>query len=95
MNIHIHNTTANTDECFRTFIGCKVKGLVREVTFDGEHANILVFDCNWGLAFNSNGSHWSVNPEKVLSLIRKARKELENNKQELENIYKLSGKEVI
>ena len=57
MKGHKHGTTSNTDEVYKTFIGCRVKGLVREITFDGHHADILVFECGWGLAFNSNGSH--------------------------------------
>jgi len=91
MKNHNHNAVANTDECFRTFIGCRVKGLVREITFEGHHANILVFDCGWSLAFNSNGAHWVVDPEKTLRLIKKAKEELEQNQRELKYIYKLTG----
>ena len=88
---HNHGTTSNTNEVFRTFIGCKVKGLVGERTFEGEYADILVFECGWGLAINSNGAHWTVNPEKVSRLIRKAEQNLMDNQKELEDILKLAG----
>ena len=88
---HNHSMTSNTNEVYRTFIGCRVKGLVRKTSSDGHHADILVFDCGWGLAFNSNGSHWTVSPEDVNRLIKQAQKELENSKKELEHILKLAG----
>ena len=91
MEKHNHGTTSNTDEVFRTFIGCKVKGLVREITFDGHHANILIFDCGWGLAFNSNGSHWTVKPPDLQGHIRQSQKALEDNRREIEHILKLAG----
>lgn len=88
---HDHSTTSNTDEVFRTFIGCTVKGLVRERTSNGEHANILVFDCGWGLAFNSNGAHWAEDPDKVNSLLGRTKKELQDRQRELKYLLKLEG----
>lgn len=83
---HNHSTTSNTDEVFRTFIGCKVKGMVQEITFEKHNAIILIFDCAWGLAFNSSGSHWTVSPDDVQRLIRRSKKKLEETQKELENI---------
>lgn len=91
MATHNHNTTSNTDEVFRTFIGCRVKGLVREIAFEGHHADILVFDCGWGLVFNSNGSHWTITSEEVQRHIGRSQKELEDKKRELEDMLQLSG----
>ena len=91
MTEHNHIKTSNTDEVFTTFIGCSVKGLMREATFDGHHADILVFDCGWGLAFNSIGSYWTVRPEELQQHIRRRQDELEDNQRELEHILKLSG----
>ena len=88
---HNHHVTSNTDGVFRTFIGCQVKGLLREITFEGHYANILVFNCGWGLAFNSNGSHWAIAPSEISSLIRKTKVDLENNQKELEHILVLAG----
>ena len=92
MKEHNHSITSNTNEVFRTFIGCRVKGLVREITSEGRHAVILVFDCGWGLAFNSNGSHWTVKPADLQRHLRQSQKDLEDNQRELEHILKLSGK---
>ena len=91
MKEHNHGATSNTDEVFRTFIGCRVKGLVRENTFDGHYANILVFECGWGLANNSNGSHWTVEPDKLQGHIKRTREELADKQRELEHILKLAG----
>lgn len=91
MKKHNHSTTSNTDEVYRTFIGCRVKGLAREITFGGYHANILVFGCGWGLAFNSNGSHWTVNPEDIQKHIRQSMEKLDNTKRETEHLLELAG----
>ena len=90
MEEHKHGTTSNTDEVFRTFIGCKVKGLVRKITYDGHHAEILVFDCGWGLAFNSNSAHWTVSPSDLQGYIRQNQNDLEDLTRELEHILKLN-----
>lgn len=91
---HNHSTTSNTDEVFRTFIGCRVKGLVREITFSGHHADILVFECGWGLAFNSNGSHWTVPPDKIQGFVRQSREKLDNTKREVEHLLEVAGEKV-
>jgi len=88
---HNHGTTSNTDEVFRTFIGCEIKGLVREITFEGQHANILVFQCGWGLALNSNGSHWTVSPEEIQAHLNKAKDKLEDTQRELSSVLTLAG----
>ena len=93
MKKHNHATTSNTGEVYRTFIGCKVKGLVQEATFDGNYAQILVFECGWGLAINSNGSHWTVNPEDLAGKVSRAKNELNNTKKELQAILLLAGEE--
>lgn len=94
MKQHKHGTTSNTDEVYRTFIGCRVKGLVREITFSGHHADILVFECGWGLAFNSNGSHWTINPEEIQKHIRHSMEKLDNTKRETEHLLELAGEKV-
>jgi len=72
---HNHTVAGNTSEVYLTFVGCVVKGLLREQTFDGECADILVFECGWGLAVNSNGPDWIVKPEDVAGYIRRQEKE--------------------
>jgi len=91
MKEHNHGATSNTDEVYRTFIGCTVKGLVRQITYNGEHADILIFSCGWGLAFNSNGSHWIIRPDEMRRHISCALEELEASNRELEHILSLAG----
>jgi len=83
---HNHATTSNTDEVFKTFIGCEVKGLLQ----DGDVA-ILVFKCGWGLAFHSNGSHWTECPTEMQRLLSNAKSQLEDTQKELEHLLKLAG----
>lgn len=60
MKTHKHHPVANTPEVFSSFVGCCVKGVVRQ---DSE--TTLVFDCGWGLTFNhEHGSFWAETPEK-------------------------------
>ena len=91
---HEHFTTSNTDEVFRTFIGCKVKGLVGQRIYEGNYANVLVFECGWGLAINHNGAHWTLKPDDVNRLIGEAKENLANIKKETEHILRLAGEEV-
>jgi len=88
---HNHATTGNTDEVFRTFIGCQVKGLLHDQNTEGGPVRILVFACGWGLAFNDNGSHWTVPPADVQRILEHSKEELEETKQELEHILELAG----
>ena len=91
---HDHSTTSNTNEVFRTFIGCTVKGLVGQRTSDGHYADVLVFECGWGLAINYNGANWTLNPGEVSRLIREAKSNLKDNQRELEHILRLAGEKV-
>lgn len=90
---HKHGVTGNTDEVFRTFIGCAVKGLLHGRNAEGGSVLILVFECGWGLAFNDNGSHWTESPDDVQRILRSSRKTLSDTKRELEHILTLAGEE--
>ena len=87
---HNHLVTANTDEVFRTFIGEKVKGILHDFAFENQQT-ILVFECGWGLAFNSNGSHWTENPEKIERLKRNTKEQIDNLLKESRDIPTLAG----
>lgn len=91
---HNHATTSNTDEVFRTFIGCQVKGLLHDRNTEGGSVIILVFACGWGLAFNDNGSHWTESPSDIQRVLRRSKEELKETKQELEHILGLAGEKV-
>lgn len=91
---HDHATTSNTDEVFKTFIGCQVKGVLHNRNTEGDNVKILVFACGWGLAFNSNGAHWTESPSDIQRILRHSKEGLENTKQELEHILELAGEKV-
>ena len=93
MKQHNHHTTSNTDEVFRTFIGEKVKGILHGFEF-GHDRVILVFECGWGLAFNSNGAHWTEKPEDIERLKRSTKEQIDNLLRENRDILKLAGDKV-
>lgn len=90
-NKHEHGQTSNTQKCFSTFIGCTVKGMYRGHSSEWSHT-VFVFDCGWGLAFNSNGSHWTVSPSEVERELSYATESLRENQAELKGILKLAGR---
>jgi len=91
---HNHATTSNTDEVFRTFIGCTVKGLLHDSAGSGGSTVVLVFDCGWGLAFFWNGNHWTEPPDAVRRILRGSKRQLTATKQELEHLLELAGEKV-
>ena len=91
---HNHATTSNTDEVFRTFIGCEVKGLLHNTNTEGGEVIILVFACGWGLAFNDNGAHWTESPSDIERILRCSKEDLNATKRELENILELAGEKI-
>ena len=94
MEKHNHATTSNTDEVFRTFIGERVKGMLHGFDF-GHSKVILVFECGWGLCFNSNGSHWTESPVEVERLKRATKGKIDNLLKENRDILELSGEKAV
>ena len=90
MEKHNHSTTSNTDEVFRTFIGERIKGILHGLDF-GHNKVILVFECGWGLCFNSNGSHWTERPEDIERLKQTTKEKVDNLLKESRDILKLAG----
>lgn len=91
MKEHNHGTTSNTDEVFRTFIGCMARGVLHDRSTEGGGIIILVFECGWGLAFNDNGSHWTESPIDIQRILRGSKEALSETKRELEHILELAG----
>lgn len=86
---HNHGVTSNTTDCFSTFIGCSVKGVINHRS---EHT--LVFECGWGLTFSGeHGSYWVDSPEEVQRKLWHARRSYEANTKELRGLLKLAGEE--
>src|SRR5437868_10973968 len=93
---HQHSCTSNTDECFRTFIGCTIKGLLRNVLpvgrVDLQSGNkTFVFECGWGLTIAGNGSYWTESPDEIKRAISIQKEKLSENNQEIANILELAG----
>ena len=87
MSKHNHGTTSNTPDCFRTFIGCRVKGMLRD-----RDGYMLVFECGWALAFNTlHGSYWVESSEEVKIKLRESEQILRNLQEETKNILALAG----
>jgi hypothetical protein len=88
MKKHEHGVTSNTDDVFRSFIGCTVRGLIIN-----REERVLVFQCGWGLTFNVvHGSYWVESPEDVERKLSRAKDGLRNTQKELQDILKLAGK---
>lgn len=87
---HDHSGQASNQKgCFVTFIGCAIKGFYSQPRKGS--ASVLVFNCDWGLAINSNGSYWIVTPDEVENELQQQRKRLEESVNELKDIVVLSG----
>jgi hypothetical protein len=85
---HDHGVTANINDVFRTMIGCRVKGVI----FGNASEKLLVFECGWGLAFNTqHGSYWVESPSEVQKKLRDATERLANTKKELSGLLELAG----
>jgi len=55
--------------------------------FNFGHSKVtLVFECGWGLTFNSNGSHWVENPRDIASMTRETKDKIAALKRESEEI---------
>lgn len=85
-------TTSNTKECFDTFIGQTVKG----VLFGGLHGHgsdtkTLIFEDGRGFTFNGNGAFWVTSTEDVARAVRKASADLAATESRLKEVLDLAG----
>jgi len=85
---HKHGGIAsNTNQTFKTFIGCTVKGII-----ELRQGVMMVFDCGWALNYHTdNGAHWIENPETVQRELQSARERLQDDKEKIEGILGLAG----
>lgn len=82
-----HGVTANTDDVFSTFIGCELRGLIRD-----RCEKILMFGCGWALVFNTeHGSYWTLGPEEASRKLYSAKEKLKATQKELSHILTLAG----
>jgi hypothetical protein len=87
---------SNTRDCFSTFIGCKVVGVLFNVLpiNDREMAEgtkTLVFDDSHGLTIALNGSFWTESQDSISGAIECKKKELARAQDELRGILQLAG----
>lgn len=89
--------TANTRDCFSTFVGHKVIG----VLFDAfpvmrrdlvTSTKTLIFDDGRGLTIASNGSFWVESPENIRSAVRQREQELRRVTDEITQVLDLTGR---
>jgi hypothetical protein len=91
-------STANTRDCFSTFIGQRVKG----VLFDAlpvarrdlaSGTKTLVFEDGRGLTISSKGTYWVESVRDVQRAIRQQEKALSTTMDELAGVLQLAGLE--
>ena len=84
---------SNTRECFRTFIGQRLVGLI----FDAEYpistftAKVLVFEDGRGLVLLDNGAHCVIGKEDVTRAIEAQRVKLRAAQADIEEVLRLAG----
>lgn len=88
--------TSNTPECFRTFVGQKVVGiLIDALPVNRADLNrgtkTLVFEDGRGLTIASNGSYWVERPEEVRRAIAATQRKLEDVQRDLAGTIELAG----
>lgn len=77
-----HSAPANQKECFRTFVGNQIKGIL----FDGfgeKGSKAIIFECGWGLIIEANGTYWIEAPERVSEAIQNAADDLKQAQAEI------------
>jgi hypothetical protein len=89
-------TASNTRDCFREFVGKRVKG----VLFDALPVNrvdlsagnkTLVFDDGRGLTFANNGSYWIDSADEVKRAIDLVKADLKKAQKEIKGVLSLAG----
>lgn len=96
LKAHQHGVCSNSHETFSTFVGCTVKGFLKNCFPLGRRdlsagTKTLLFECGWGLTVSSKGSYWVESPEDVKRAINYAKKELATAQREIRDVLALAG----
>lgn len=83
--------TSNTIDVFREAVGRKIVGLYTEHHDIAGQIKVLVFDDGSGLAFGSNGAHWSVDKHEIRQQVIRRREELERLQSDLHDVMVAEG----
>lgn len=87
---------SNTRECFREFVGQRMKGLLFDVFPMHRHdlsggSKTLVFEDGRGLTIASNGSYWIESAADVLRAVEIRQAELDARKADIAEVLALAG----
>lgn len=87
---------SNTKDCFREFVGKKVKGVLFDAlpVSDRSLANgnkTLIFEDGRGLTISNNGSFWIENEKEIGRAIELKKDELESNRKDIEDVLVAAG----
>lgn len=87
---------SNTKDCFREFIGQRVKGCLFDALPPGkqELANgtkTLVFEDGRGLTIAANGSYWIDSAEVITRALGPARDRLQAAQRDMQDLIELAG----
>jgi hypothetical protein len=83
------NPTSNTNDCFREFIGQRVKGVI--LTAENR---MLVFEDGRALTVHHNGSYWVSNAVDVSFALAERRRHLQTVEREIRDLLTLAGEKV-
>lgn len=94
MEKHKHGVASNTRECFRSFLGHKVVGLLFNANALGAGIELgtttIIFECGYGLTVSSRGSYWVDSPEAIKRAVDSKQRDLRNTEAELREVLQLA-----
>jgi hypothetical protein len=91
-----HAVPSNTHECFESFIGHTIKGLLFHALPLGRRdlscgSKTFVFECGHGLTIGDNGSFWADSPQDITRAIEIVRDKLNQSQRNLKDVLALAG----
>lgn len=97
MKKHDHQCASNCRECFQTFLGHKIIGLLFNALPLGRGdiargTTTIIFDCGYGLTLSSHGTYWVESPDDIKSATDSKKIELSQVQKEIESVLALAGK---
>jgi hypothetical protein len=87
---------SNTKDCFREFIGMKLKGVLFDALPIGniglaKGTKTLIFEDGRGLTISSNGSYWLENENDIKRAVGSKKKELDVVMKEIQDVLSTAG----
>ncbi len=91
---HNHSAASNTEQVWQTFVGCTLKGHIRDEETRNNVTDILVFHCGWGLAIYQKADSlacWVEQPREIGVIIKRWRNALAIAEAETKMLLELAG----